>query len=78
MSTLGEIRYFSADGAIDRLSVRNDAAGETSLVISCMPLTKPSGKDVVLILDANDEEQSRLIMEAIETKRYETKFGVHQ
>lgn len=38
----------------------------TKLVVCCMSLTKPSRKEVVLILGANDEEQARGIVQAIQ------------
>jgi hypothetical protein len=80
MPTLGETLDFLTDfyRAAERLSVRNYATGETSLVVFGMSLTKPSGKEVILILGANDEEQSRLILEAIATNHLGQKLSYTQ
>lgn len=59
MPTLVQMLDFLAEfyAVTDRMSIRNDATGEASLVAFGMSLTKPSRKEAVLILGADDEEQ---------------------
>jgi hypothetical protein len=66
--TLEELKAFVTQFYVAAacLSQYDASTGETSLVIFGMSLTKPSGKEVVMILGANDQEQARLIVEAIQ------------
>jgi hypothetical protein len=66
--TLEELKAFVTQFYVAAacLSQHDASTGETSLVVFGMSLTKPSGKEVVMILGANDQEQARLIVEAIQ------------